>query len=173
MFTKIFNRPDAGPEFADMRVVAAFPSGSDDIPESVSHVPPYTEEMRKAGVEIVDSIPALLERVDAVLVESIDGRKHLEQARPVIAAGKPLFIDKPVAGTSGRCDRDLSPGGRKERSLLFQLLAAVQPCELPAWSTTPKSERSWAATLSRPAHWNRIIPTCSGTACMASKFCSR
>jgi predicted dehydrogenase len=82
-----------------MRVVAVFPSVSDDIPESVSHVPQYAEEMRKAGVEIVDSIPALLDRVDAVLIESIDGRKHLEQARPVIAAGKPLFIDKPVGGS--------------------------------------------------------------------------
>jgi predicted dehydrogenase len=99
LFTKIFNNPDAGPEFAGMRVVALFPSGSNDIPESVSHVPQYTEDMRKAGVEIVDSIPALLDRVDAVLIESIDGRKHLEQARPVIAAGKPLFIDKPVAGS--------------------------------------------------------------------------
>ena len=61
--------------------------------------PQYTEELRAAGLEIVDSIPALLDRVDAVLIESLDGRKHLEQARPVIAAGKPLFIDKPVAGT--------------------------------------------------------------------------
>jgi predicted dehydrogenase len=99
IFTKIFNNPNAGPEFAGMRVVAVFPSVSDDIPESVSHVPQYAEEMRKAGVEIVDSIPALLDRVDAVLIESIDGRKHLEQARPVIAAGKPLFIDKPVGGS--------------------------------------------------------------------------
>jgi hypothetical protein len=34
-------------------------------------------------VEIVDSIDALLERVDVVLLESLDGRKHLEQIRPV------------------------------------------------------------------------------------------
>jgi predicted dehydrogenase len=51
------------------------------------------------GVEIVDSIPALLTKVDAVLLESVDGRPHLEQARPVILAGKPLFIDKPLAGS--------------------------------------------------------------------------
>jgi len=62
-------------------------------------VPKFTEELKAAGIEIVDSIPALLERVDVVLLESLDGRKHLEQARPVIAAGKALFIDKPVSGT--------------------------------------------------------------------------
>jgi predicted dehydrogenase len=35
--------------------------------------------------------------VDGVLLESVDGRPHLAQAKPVIAAGKPLFVDKPVA----------------------------------------------------------------------------
>ena len=42
--------------------------------------------------------PALLERVDAVMLESLDGRKHLPQARLVIEAGKPLYIDKPMGG---------------------------------------------------------------------------
>ncbi len=44
-------------------------------------------------------IPTLCRKVDAVLLESVDGRVHLEQARPVIAAHKPLFIDKPLAST--------------------------------------------------------------------------
>jgi len=33
-----------------------------------------------------------------VMLESVDGRPHLAQARPVIAAKRPLFIDKPMAG---------------------------------------------------------------------------
>jgi predicted dehydrogenase len=41
----------------------------------------------------------LCTKVDAVLLESVDGRPHLEQAQPVIAAGLPLFIDKPMAGS--------------------------------------------------------------------------
>ncbi|MDQ1255864.1 MAG: Gfo/Idh/MocA family oxidoreductase, partial [Candidatus Hydrogenedentes bacterium] len=35
----------------------------------------------------------------AVLLESVDGRPHLEQVKPVIAAGLRVFIDKPVAGS--------------------------------------------------------------------------
>ena len=37
--------------------------------------------------------------VDAVLITAVDGRPHLEQARIVIAAKKPLYLDKPVGGT--------------------------------------------------------------------------
>src|SRR5450432_3875978 len=44
-------------------------------------------------------IPALCRKVDAILLESNDGRKHLQQARLVIAARKPMFIDKPLAST--------------------------------------------------------------------------
>jgi predicted dehydrogenase len=51
------------------------------------------------GVEIVDSIPKLLEKVDVVLLESVDGRIHLQEAREIFKAGKPVYIDKPVAGT--------------------------------------------------------------------------
>ena len=36
-------------------------------------------------------------RVDVVLLESVDGSQHLEQIKPVFRAGKPVFIDKPLA----------------------------------------------------------------------------
>ena len=98
-FTKILNDPNAPPELAGCSVVAAYPKGSPDIESSVVRVPGYIEAVKEHGVEIVDSIEALLTRVDAVLLESIDGRPHLEQIRPVLKAGKPVFIDKPVAGT--------------------------------------------------------------------------
>jgi len=42
-------------------------------------------------------IPALCDKIDAILLESGDGRIHLAQAWPLIAAHKPLFIDKPLA----------------------------------------------------------------------------
>jgi hypothetical protein len=98
-FTKALNDQQAKPDLAGFRVVAAYPQGSRDIESSVKRVPGYTAEVRKLGVEIVDSIDALLKRVDVVLLESNDGRPHAEQVLPVLKAGKPVFIDKPVAGT--------------------------------------------------------------------------
>lgn len=98
-FTKILNGPQAAGDLAGLKVVAAFPGGSADIESSHTRVAEYTKQLRDMGVEIVDTIPALLPKVDAVLIESVDGRPHLEQARLVFAAGKPTFIDKPLAGS--------------------------------------------------------------------------
>jgi predicted dehydrogenase len=86
-------------EIEGIRIVAAFPGGSPDLPSSIDRVAGYTEKVKGMGVEIVDSIPALLEKVDAVLLESVDGRPHLAQVKPVFEAKKPVFIDKPLAAS--------------------------------------------------------------------------
>ncbi|MBP7051284.1 MAG: Gfo/Idh/MocA family oxidoreductase [Phycisphaerae bacterium] len=81
------------------KVVAGYPGGSPDIESSIGRVPEYTKTLKeKFGVEIVASIEELCAKVDGVLLESVDGRPHLEQVKPVIAAKKPVFIDKPMAG---------------------------------------------------------------------------
>jgi predicted dehydrogenase len=98
-FTRLINDPDAPPERRGCRVVAAYPQGSKTIESSIRRVAGYTEELEKMGVEIVPSIAALLERVDGVLLESNDGHPHLEQIRPVLEAGKPVYVDKPLAGS--------------------------------------------------------------------------
>jgi hypothetical protein len=98
-FTKIFNDPKATGDLAGFKVVVGFPGGSQDIPSSRDRVQKYTDDLKGMGVEIVDSIPLLLTKCDVVLLESVDGRPHLEQARPVIEAKKLLFIDKPMAGS--------------------------------------------------------------------------
>ncbi|MGO3265517.1 MAG: Gfo/Idh/MocA family protein [Sphingobacteriaceae bacterium] len=95
MFTKDINQ--GGLKDQGYRVVAAYPHGSKDIPSALKMKDGIIEAVRKMGVTIVDSIDALLAQVDYVLLESNDGRVHLQQAEPVIRAGKPLFIDKPMA----------------------------------------------------------------------------
>ena len=81
-------------------MVAAFKGGSPDIDSSWSRVDKYAEELKtKWKLEMEPDIPTLCRKVDAILLESNDGRKHLPQAKLVIAAHKPMFIDKPLAST--------------------------------------------------------------------------
>ena len=99
-FTKVLNDPKAKDHVEGARVVAAFKGGSPDIETSASRVDKFAEQLQKDfGVTIYSSIEELCKNVDAVLLESVDGRPHLEQARPVIKAKKPLFIDKPMAAS--------------------------------------------------------------------------
>jgi predicted dehydrogenase len=99
-FTQLLNDPNATDDLAGVRVVAAYPGGSQDIPDSRDRLEGFTKQLRdKFNVEIVDSIEKLLEKVDVVLLESVDGRPHLNQVIPVFKAGKLVFIDKPIAGT--------------------------------------------------------------------------
>lgn len=97
-FTRIFNNPEAAGDLAGIKIVAGYPGGT-DMPASHDRVEGFTEQLRDMGIEIVDTIPQLLEKVDVVLLESVDGRIHLQEAIPVIKAGKPMFIDKPAAGS--------------------------------------------------------------------------
>jgi predicted dehydrogenase len=98
-FTKAFNDIAAAPELDGYKVVAAYPRGSDDIKSSYERIPGYTDEVRKLGVEIVGSIDELLTKVDVVLLETNDGRLHLQQALPVFKSGKRMFIDKPMTAS--------------------------------------------------------------------------
>ncbi len=98
-FTKSLNGPDPKPAFSGYKITAAYPQGSSTIKSSAERIPGYTEEVRKAGVKIVNSIDDLLAEVDYVLLETNDGRLHLEQALKVFRAGKRVFIDKPVAAS--------------------------------------------------------------------------
>ncbi|MDR1675056.1 MAG: Gfo/Idh/MocA family oxidoreductase [Tannerella sp.] len=96
-FAKSLNSETA--EYGGYRVTAAYPHGSRDIESSVSRIPQYTEEIKGMGVKITGSIRELLKETDVILLETNDGRLHLEQALEVFKAGKTVFIDKPVAAS--------------------------------------------------------------------------
>jgi hypothetical protein len=100
IFSRILN-DDRDPEhIAGARVVAAFKSSSPDIESSRSRVDGFARELtEKYHVELTPDIATLCAKVDGVLVESGDGRVHLAQVRQVIAARKPVWIDKPLAST--------------------------------------------------------------------------
>jgi len=99
-FTEIINNPAAKGHVPGGRVVAAYKGGSPDIPSSISRVPEYSKTLEeKYGVKFYDSIEEMCKDVDAVLLESVDGRPHLAQVKPVLQAGKPVYIDKPMAAS--------------------------------------------------------------------------
>ncbi|MDP7010973.1 MAG: Gfo/Idh/MocA family oxidoreductase [Verrucomicrobiota bacterium] len=99
-FTKILNDPKAPDPLAGAKVVGAFRGGSLDIPSSAGRIDKFTKTLTEQyGLKLYPTIADLCKNVDAVMLESVDGRPHLRQAIPVIDAGKPIFIDKPMASS--------------------------------------------------------------------------
>ena len=99
-FTEVLNNPDATGHVPGGKVVAAFRGGSLDIPDSANRLDDYTTKLQaKYGVRFYDTIEELCQHVDAVCLESLDGRPHLEQLKPVLKASKPVYLDKPMAGS--------------------------------------------------------------------------
>lgn len=98
-FAKLLNDPNTESIYKGYPVTIAYPYGSKEIETSVKRIPAITENIKKLGVRIAGSIEELLKEVDFVLLETNDGRLHLDQAMQVIKASKPLFIDKPLAAS--------------------------------------------------------------------------
>jgi hypothetical protein len=99
-FAKVLNGPNPPAALAGAKIVAAYKGGSADVESSRTRVDKFAEDLRtQYQVEIVPDIPTLLSKVDAVLLLSVDGRVHLNQAKQIFAGKKPVFIDKPLAST--------------------------------------------------------------------------
>ena len=99
-FTQLLNDKSGPNHLPGARVVAAFRGGSPDVDASSSRIDRFAAELKdKWGVEFVSSIDELCAKVDAVLLESVDGRPHLAQVRPVFKAKKRVFIDKPFTAS--------------------------------------------------------------------------
>jgi hypothetical protein len=94
-FTQLLNDTNNEHHVPGAKVIKAFPGGSELFSNSYNRVAEITENMRKLEIEIVDSLEAAAEGVDAIMLESVDGRQHLEQFKVLAKFGKPIFIDKP------------------------------------------------------------------------------
>ena len=101
-FTELLNGDSDDKFVKEFEVVAAYPYGSKTIQSSYELIPGYIEEVKKHGVEITSSIAELLDKVDCVMLETNDGRIHLEQAMEVFKSGKICYIDKPIGATLGQ-----------------------------------------------------------------------
>ena len=110
-YTEHLNRPHPEGVFEGVRVVAAYSIGSEDYPDSAKlgaqwkldltnlYQNPAKPEDAVPPIEFVNSVDELLQRVDGVMIFSLDGRLHKSQAEAVLKAGKRLFISRPLASS--------------------------------------------------------------------------
>ncbi|MFN8708026.1 MAG: gfo/Idh/MocA family oxidoreductase [Planctomyces sp.] len=98
-FTSQFHNPAAPEELKGLKVVAGYAGGSPDIQESVESLPKWLPGFKEQGVEILDSIEAVRDRSDAILIMSLDGRTHLEDLKKVGKSGVPVYIGRPMAAS--------------------------------------------------------------------------
>lgn len=100
-FTRLLQDSSADPAdpwgLAGAAITVGWPGGSTDFPLSRDRVAGFTAEMQSLGVRIASSVEELLEQVDAVILGAVDGRQHEELAARIFPAGRPVFIDKPLA----------------------------------------------------------------------------
>ncbi|MDX2036883.1 MAG: Gfo/Idh/MocA family oxidoreductase [Isosphaeraceae bacterium] len=95
-FTKRLNHIDISEDqWVDgAKVVAGVPGTSLISPDVI---PKNRETLERYGVEILDDPAKLFGKIDAVLIESVDGGVHLERALPFLERGIPTYVDKPFA----------------------------------------------------------------------------
>ena len=98
-FTKLLNARPALAGHEGVKVVAAFPASGSNIESNIKRLPGFVVSMKEMGVKIVDSMEELLKNSDVILLETNDGRMRYEQVLTILKAGKPMFMDKPVASS--------------------------------------------------------------------------
>lgn len=157
-FTQLLNDPSRADHVPGARIVAAFKGGSPDVEASRTRIEKFTAELRdKWGVELVGSIDELCRKVDVVLLESVDARSHLEQVRPVFAAKKRVFIDKPFAG-SWRDAREIVRLARESGTPFFSSSSLRFASEVQALKNNPKLGSTLGAFTYGPSPIEKYIP---------------
>jgi len=181
-FTELLNNPDNPNHIPGGRVVAAFKGGSPDVEASRTRIDKFTATLQeKYGVKLYDTIEQMCAQVDAVMLESVDGRPHLKQAIPVMKAGKPMYIEKPMAASSKEV-REIFRLARKLKSPVFSssclrfakttqsvrngLIGRVHYCEVysPAKTEPHHPELFWYGV-----HGCEALFTVMGTGCLRVK----
>ena len=74
------------------------------------------------GVTLVDDLDDMVSRVDAALIEANEGSRHLDHARPFLAAGKRCWVDKPLANSVAEA-REILELAREGQTAVFSASA--------------------------------------------------
>jgi virulence factor len=96
-------------------IVAGCPGDSKIMPE---RIPGYLEQLQSYGIKIVAKPIDLIGQIDAVMIESQQGSRHVERAIPFLEAGLPTFVDKPFAATVKEADTMISLAAKHKAPLM-------------------------------------------------------
>jgi len=145
-FTQRINHVDS-PQTAwveGAKVVAGWPGNSEMMPE---RIPGYVDTLKKYGVELVERPEDLLGKIDAVMIESQQGSRHLGRARPFLEAGLPTFVDKPFAETVADAEAMIALAEKHNAPLLTCSALRYDPQVTIARSRTEKLGRIHSADV--------------------------
>lgn len=96
-FSEMLNAEVVDADISGFRVVAIFhPKGNPDVEFKAEMLADWAAKAKARNIELVDTVEKMLAISDVVMLETNDGRPHMEQLLPVFKAGKPVFIDKPI-----------------------------------------------------------------------------
>ncbi len=99
-FTRILNDPTAADHVSGARVVVAYKGGSSTLPFSRDRIEKFTDTLRGTwSIPFVATIHDLCRDTDALLVLSVDTSARMREVEQAASCHKPLFVDKPLAGS--------------------------------------------------------------------------
>src|SRR5262249_57417588 len=110
----------------------------------------YTEAMKKLEVPLVDKPADMIGKVDAMLIEAVDGSVHYERAKPFLDAGVPCYVDKPFACSVADARMIVELAAKKKRPLCSASSLRFAP-ELVAYADDAKHGKVLGAVTWGPA----------------------
>lgn len=112
IFARLLNDSSHPDHIEGGQVTNAFPLSSPGLERSAGRVEKFTEEVRKLGVRITDSLEETVSACDAILLETVDGAQHLRQLMELLPHRKPIFVDKPLCLSYGDAIRMQEEAGK-------------------------------------------------------------
>ena len=148
-FTKRLNHKDIAEDqwVEGATVVVGCPGESKLSPE---RIPEYTAAMKKLGVPLVDKPADMIGKVDAMLVEAVDGSVHFDRAKPFLEAGIPCYVDKPFACSVADARKMVDLAAKKKLPLFSSSSLRFAP-ELVAYMADAKHGKTLGAVAYGPA----------------------
>jgi virulence factor len=136
------------------QVVVGCPGESKLSPE---RIPEYTEAMKKLGVPLVDKPEEMIGKVDAMLIEAVDGSVHYERAKPFLEAGVPCFVDKPFTCSVADAHKLVELTAKKKLPLFSSSSLRFAP-DLVAYTADAKHGKIQGAVAWGPASLHERNP---------------